>query len=99
MHSFFIFIVTTFSAILQTTSVTDGAPIQVMPKPKRRKRSQNVFHDNRGYPDQSDEFDKLLNTIDGGTILRKRTHPAPALDALDPAFAETYVEASVYAKS
>ena len=40
-----------------------------------------------------DEFDNLLHNIDGGTILRKRRHPAPNLDAIDPAFACSYDEA------
>ena len=69
------------------------APIRVCPKPKRRRKSENVFLDERGYPDQSDEFDKLLHNVDGGTILRKRKHAAPPLNDIDPAFASPYVEA------
>jgi hypothetical protein len=36
------------------------SPIRVNPKPKRRKQLQNFFLDNRGFPDQSDEYDNLL---------------------------------------
>ena len=69
------------------------APIRVVTKPKKRKRSDNVFYDDRGFPDQSDEFDSLLHNIDGGSVLRKRQHSAPPLDDIDPAFATTYVDA------
>ena len=47
---------------------------------------ENVFLDNRGYPDQSDYYDQLLHNIDGGDILRKRKHPPRALDDIDPRF-------------
>ena len=56
------------------------APIRVAPKFKRGKRPLNVFQDDRGFPDQSDEFDQLLSDIDGGPILRKRRHITPSLD-------------------
>ena len=69
------------------------SPIRVAPKPKRRKRGDNVFFDNRGFPDQSEEFDSLLNNVDGGVVLRKRQHPAPSVDSIDPKFACSYDEA------
>jgi len=47
----------------------EGNPIRVTPKPKRRRKLQNVFLDNWGFPDQSDEYDHLLHSIDGGTLL------------------------------
>ena len=63
------------------------APIRVAPKPKRRKRIDNVFLDDRGFKDLSNEYNHVLNDIDGGPILRKLRHPAPAFDtAVDPAF-------------
>ena len=51
-----------------------------------------MFFDDRGFPDQSDEFDSLLSTIDGGAILRKRKHPAPPLDKVDPQFFSPFDE-------
>lgn len=81
-----------------TTPPSGPAPIRVTPKPKRRKRASNVFIDDRGFPDQSDEFDTILHNVSGGPILRKRKHPAPALDDIDPAFASQYVEAQHGAK-
>ncbi len=60
---------------------TGRLPIRVEPKPKRRKRLQNVFLDNRGFPDQSDEYDHVLHDIDGGLILRKLKRPKPDLNA------------------
>ena len=45
------------------------------------------FYDDRGFPDQSDEFDYLLHSVDGGPLLRKLRHPAPDLDGpVDPHF-------------
>ena len=58
--------------------------IRVAPKKKGRK-SSNIFFDDRGFPDQSNDFDYLLhNTV--GNVIRKRKHPAPSLDDIDPAF-------------
>ena len=71
---------------LQLKRPPSNGPIRVAPKPKRRKRRPNVFLDDRGYPDQSDEFDHILHNIDGKPVLRKRKHPAPPLDAIDPEF-------------
>ena len=73
-------------------------PIRLAQKPKRQKQVHNVFFDDRGFPDQSDEYDYLLHTVDGRPILRKLLHPAPALDGkidsqflsvFDPAVHET----------
>ena len=58
-----------------------GTPIQVAHKPKRRKHLQNVFLDDRGFPDQSNECHTLLHGMDGGPILWKLKHPQPDLDA------------------
>jgi len=64
-----------------------GEAIRVAHKQKRRKRLQNVFLDDRGFPDQSHDYDILLHGIDGGTILRKLKHPQPDLDApIDPLY-------------
>jgi hypothetical protein len=35
----------------------------------RGKKRQNIFYEDRGFPDQSHEFDVLLRTIDGGPIV------------------------------
>ncbi len=70
-----------------TAHVGEGTPIWVAPKAKRQKRLQNVFLDDRGFPDQSDDYDLLLHNIDGGPVLRRLKHPAPDLNApVDPAF-------------
>ncbi len=68
-----------------------GEPIQLAPKPKRRKKHHNIFLDDRGFPDQSDEFDYLVHSVDGRPVLRKLLHPAPALDGpVDPAFLSVF---------
>jgi hypothetical protein len=69
------------------------SPIRVTPKPKSCCKSQNVFYDNCGFPDQSDEFDHLLKNIEGGVILRKKKHPQPPLDVNNPTFNYKFDEA------
>ena len=70
------------------------APIRVAPKPAARssKKSRNVFYNDRGHPDESDDFDQLLHTIDGGTILCKKKFPTPPIDIDDPTFNHTFSE-------
>lgn len=68
-------------------------PIQVTPKPARRGKPRNAFIDDRGFADWSDEYDRVLASIDGGPILRKLLHPKPDLDIVDPSFNITYDEA------
>ena len=58
------------------------------------KKRQNVFNDDRGYPDQLHDFDVLLHNIDGGTILQKCKHLAPPLNEIDPRFFAVYDEAA-----
>ena len=51
-----------------------------------------MFLDDRGFPDQSDEYDHLLHTIDGGTVLRKLRHPMPDLNGpIDPSFDHPFI--------
>jgi hypothetical protein len=70
------------------------APICVAPKPKRQKRTNNVFLDDRGFKDLSDDYDHMLHDVDGGPFLRKLRHPAPALDEdTIPAFHAPFVPA------
>ena len=72
---------------VQTLTADAPTPIRVAHKAKRRKSIQNVFIDDRGYPDPSNEYDILLHNVDGGTVLRKLSHPVPALDgSIDPSF-------------
>ena len=69
-----------------------GDPIRVTPKQKRRRKLQNIFLDNHGFPDQSDEYDHLLHTIDGGTVLRKLRHLMPDLHgSINPSFDNPFV--------
>jgi hypothetical protein len=67
-------------------------PIRVARKIQGRKQ-QNVFLDDRGFPDQSHDFNVVLHNVTGGPILRKRKHPAPDINNIDPRFASTYDEA------
>ena len=68
-----------------------GEPIRVARKIWGKKRP-NVFLNDRGFPDQSHEFDVILHNIEGGPILWKRKHAAPPLDDIDPRFLSQYDE-------
>jgi hypothetical protein len=59
----------------------ESSPIRVDPKPKCRKRLQNVFLDDIGFPDQSDNYDHVLHGVDGGPILWNLHHPQTDLEA------------------
>jgi hypothetical protein len=64
-----------------------SSPIRVDPKPKRRKRLQSVFLDDRGFPDQSDDYNHVLHGMVGGPILWKLHHPQPDLEVpIDPSY-------------
>jgi hypothetical protein len=77
---------------MDTQPLQEQAPIQVAPKPKCRKRLQNVFLDDRGFPDQSDDYDTLLHGVDGSPILWKLKHPQPVLKApIDPMYFSPFV--------
>jgi hypothetical protein len=66
-------------------ALLESSSIRVDPKPKRSRRLQNMFLDNRGFPDQSNDYDHVLHGTDGGPILWKLRHPQLDLDALvDP---------------
>jgi hypothetical protein len=53
---------------------------------------QNIFLDDRGFPDQSNNYDHLLQSIDGGPVLRKLKHPALDLNAsVDPDFFSEFI--------
>ncbi len=67
--------------------------IHVTPKPKSCRKLQNIFYDDRGFPNQSDEFDHLLKNIEGGVILCKKKHPQPPLDVDDHTFNYKFDEA------
>lgn len=74
-------------------AATRRDPIRVAAKGKKGKRRKNVFIDDRGFPDQSDEFDYLLHRTGGSKIIRKHLHPAPSLDVHDPLFHFPFKEA------
>jgi hypothetical protein len=76
---------------INPTTPPSEPPIRVTPKIRGiAGKWKNVFINDRGFLDQSDEFDSLLHKVDGGTILCKQKHPAPPLDAIDPHFHAVY---------
>ena len=75
-----------------TAHAGEGKTIQVAPKAKQRKRLQNVFLDDPGFPDQSNDYDHVLHNIDDGPVLRKLKHLVPDLNApVDPAFFSEFI--------
>ena len=62
-------------------------------KPDKGKKHQNVFLDDQGFPDKSNEFNQLLHNVDGWTVLRRQKNPAPRLDDIDPGFYVPFEEA------
>ncbi len=71
----------------------NAEPICVAARVRGKKR-QNIFYDDRGYPNQLHEFDVILHNIDGGTILRKRKHPALPINKVDPSYFIPYNKAA-----
>ena len=69
-----------------------GALIRPVAGGKRGRKRPNVFYNDRGFPDQSDDYDYLLHGVDGGRVIRKRKFPAPPLDDIDPAFRCDFIE-------
>ena len=57
-------------------------------------KGKNVFYNDRGFPDQSHDFDVLLHKTAGGTVLCKHKHPVPTLNDINPRFALTYCKAT-----
>jgi hypothetical protein len=71
----------------------DVTPAPIRPVHRQKgKRRPNVFTDDRGFPDVSDEFDTLLHNIEGGAVLRRRKHPSRDLSDIDPKFNVPYIE-------
>ncbi len=74
--------VPTYSTTASSPNASSArSPIRVDPKPKCQKRVQNIFLDDRGFPDQSDEYDHVLHHVTGRAVLRKLKHPKPDLEA------------------
>ncbi len=63
-----------------------GDIICVAPKGKCHYQIRNVFADDRGFPDQSNEHDHLPHNIDGGPVLQKLWHPPLPIGEINPTF-------------
>jgi hypothetical protein len=78
------------SPVMEASAAT---PSPIRPAHRQKgKRRPNVFADDRGFPDTSDEFDTLLHNIEGRPVLRRRKHPSRDLNDLDPRFNVQYNE-------
>jgi hypothetical protein len=85
----------TYSTLGTTLSLLPAGnylPIRVADKPKRCRQLNNVFVNDRGFPDKTEYYENLLHNIDGGPILHKLKHPPQSLDEVDPKFFSTYDE-------
>jgi hypothetical protein len=72
--------------------VPSKSPICVTPWPKSWQKSRNVFYNNRGFPDQSNDFNHLLHNIDSGVIVWKTEFLAHVLDVHHPLFDYSFSE-------
>ena len=77
---------------IKVNARNNGEPIHVAPKGKKGKKRENVFFDDRGFPDVSEEFDYLLHRTGGGKVIWKRLHPSPRLEEVDEKFNIKYDE-------
>jgi hypothetical protein len=51
-----------------------------------------MFLDNRGFPDQFDDYNHVLHGMDGGPILWKLGHPQPNLDTpINPLYFSPFI--------
>ena len=77
-----------------TDPTTEPLTESILParKGKKSRKRRNVFYDDRGFPDQSNENDYLLRNVDSGRVLCKQQHPTPPLDEIDPAFYSIFDE-------
>ena len=57
------------------------------------RRIKNVFADNQGYPDQTDDQDNPLHNVNSGPVLRKLRHSLLPIDKVDPSFDFPFDEA------
>ena len=67
-------------------------PICPARKGKEDWKSKKFFYKDRGFPNQSNEFDYILHNVDGGRVPCKRKHPLTPLDEINPAFHSIFDE-------
>jgi hypothetical protein len=80
--------------ILQVAAKKSSSiPIQVAQKLECCKRSNNIFYNNRGFPDKTDKYGNRLHNINGGVILQHRKSPVPQLNVIDLTFDYEFNEA------
>lgn len=60
--------------MLPASTIPTTAPIRVAQKAKRQRRPINVFINDCGFPDESDNYDTLPHTIDMGSVLCSLKH-------------------------
>ena len=67
-------------------------PFELHLKPSAAGACKTSFLDDRGFPDQSDDYNHVLHNIDKGPVLCKLKHPVPDLNApVDPAFYSEFI--------
>ena len=79
----------------QTDPATEPLTESILParNEKKGRKRKNVCHDDRGFPDQSNEYDYLLQNVDSVRVLcMQQIHPMPPLDDIDPAFYSIFDE-------
>ena len=59
------------------------------PASKRKFRPLTLF-DDRGHPDEQNHWESMVPTTSSGRLIRKRLHPAPDINSVDPNFGEVF---------
>ena len=59
------------------------------PANKRKWRSSPLF-DDQGFPDKQAHFESMVPNVSCGRLIRKRKHPAPDVNSVDPNFGEEF---------
>ena len=84
------------STTAPTTILPLAPPIRVAPKGRRmspatkRKFRSNTLFDDRGHPDEQTHWESIVPSSSSGRLIRKRLHPAPDIDSVDPTFGEVF---------
>ena len=59
------------------------------PATKRKFRPCTRF-DDRGFPDEQTHWESMVPSTSSGRLIRKRLHPDPDIDSVDPNFGEVF---------
>ena len=56
---------------------------------KRKRRPSPLFND-RGFPNPQNSYESMLPEVSAGRLIRKRKHPSPSINSVDPNVGEEF---------